>query len=137
MPGKQHKPTVQTRKMVGAMAAVVTQEEIAIVLDIDTKTLRKHYREELDRGLIIANSKVGANLYKIATGKGREAVTAAIFWLKTRASWSEYNPPPKPKSEPTRQMQKPVGKKAQADAAAAEPPTPDWSDILPANRRPA
>ncbi len=29
------------------------------------------------------------NLYRKATGDGREAVTAAIFWLKTRARWKE------------------------------------------------
>ncbi len=29
------------------------------------------------------------NLYRKATGEGREAVTAAIFWLKTRAGWKE------------------------------------------------
>jgi hypothetical protein len=27
--------------------------------------------------------------YRKATGDGREAVTAAIFWLKTRAGWKE------------------------------------------------
>ena len=29
------------------------------------------------------------NLYRKATGEGREAVIAAIFWLKTRAGWRE------------------------------------------------
>jgi len=134
--GSRHNPDAKSRKMVEAMAVVVTQEEIATVLEIDVKTLRKHYRGEIDRALIVANSRVGANLYKIATGKGREAVTAAIFWMKTRAGWSEYNPPPKPR-EPTQPAQKPLGKKAQAEAEANEPPTADWSDILPANRRPA
>ena len=38
---------------------------------------------------IKANAKVAENLYRKATGDGREAVTAAIFWLKTRASWKE------------------------------------------------
>ncbi len=136
MPGKQHKPDAQSRKTVGAMAAVVTQEEIAIVLDIDTKTLRKHYREELDRGLIIANSKVGANLYKIATGKGREAVTACIFWLKTRAGWSEYNPPPKPKPKaPAPQRGAQLGKKEEAEIEANKPPEDaDWADLVPGRR---
>jgi hypothetical protein len=32
---------------------------------------------------------VAENLYRKATGDGREAVTAAIFWLKTRAHWKE------------------------------------------------
>ena len=30
-----------------------------------------------------------SNLYRKATGDGREAVIAAIFWLKTRAGWKE------------------------------------------------
>jgi len=34
-------------------------------------------------------AKVAENLYRKATGDGREAVTAAIFWLKTRARWKE------------------------------------------------
>jgi hypothetical protein len=41
--------------------------------------------EELDTGHIKASAKVAGNLYRIATGSGREAVTAAIFWLKVRA----------------------------------------------------
>jgi len=32
---------------------------------------------------------VAENLYRKATGEGREAVTAAIFWLKTHAGWKE------------------------------------------------
>jgi hypothetical protein len=28
-------------------------------------------------------------VYRKATGEGRESVTAAIFWLKTRARWKE------------------------------------------------
>ena len=32
--------------------------------------------------------------YRKATGEGREAVTAAIFWLKTRAGWRETNQRP-------------------------------------------
>ncbi len=48
-----------------------------------------HYRDELDDGHVKANAKVAENLYRKATGEGREAVTAAIFWLKTRAGWKE------------------------------------------------
>jgi hypothetical protein len=32
---------------------------------------------------------VAENLFRKATGEGREAVTAALFWLKTRAGWKE------------------------------------------------
>ena len=38
-----------------------------------------------------ANAKVAENLYRKATGDGREAVTAAIFWLKARARWKEVS----------------------------------------------
>ena len=67
----------------------VPEADIATVLEVDPKTLRKHYRSELDKGHIKATTKVAENLYRKATGEGREAVTAAIFWLKTRAGWKE------------------------------------------------
>ena len=67
----------------------VPEADIATVIGIDAKTLRKHYRQELDTGQIKANTKVAENLYRKATGDGREAVIAAIFWLKTRARWKE------------------------------------------------
>jgi hypothetical protein len=63
---------------------------IAERLGVDAKTLRKHYREELDNGLESANAMVAQSLFKTATsGTGSGAVTAAIFWLKTRAGWRE------------------------------------------------
>ena len=67
----------------------IPEADIACLLEIDPKTLRRHYRRELDKGHIKANSRVAENLYRKATGEGREAVTAAIFWLKTRAGWKE------------------------------------------------
>jgi hypothetical protein len=72
----------------------IPHDDIATVIGAAPQTLRAHYRKELDTGHIIANSKVAQNLFRIATGEGREAVTAAIFWLKTRAHWSEYTAPP-------------------------------------------
>lgn len=62
---------------------------IARVLATDPETLRLHYAAELETGQLKANAKVAENLYRKATGDGREAVTAAIFWLKTRAKWKE------------------------------------------------
>jgi hypothetical protein len=128
--GKKHEPTAKDRRMVEALAACVPQEDVATVMGIDEKTLRLHYRPELDRALIIANSKVAGNLYKIACGTGREAVTAAIFWLKTRAGWSEYAPPPKSK-EPKVPKQRPLGKKEQAALDAREmPEDQDWAELV-------
>ena len=85
-----HKPDPAIRRQVEAMAGYgVPEIDIAGVIGVDPKTLRKHYRGELDHGHVKANAKVAENLYRKATGEGREAVIAAIFWLKTRAGWRE------------------------------------------------
>jgi hypothetical protein len=85
-----HRPEPATRRQVEAMAGYgIPEADIARVIGIDAKTLRKHYRQELDLGHVKANAKVAENLFRKATGEGREAVTAAIFWLKTRARWKE------------------------------------------------
>src|SRR5215216_4152023 len=83
-------PFQSQRQMVEAMAGCgVSEADIAVVIGVAPKTLRKHFRDELDTGHIKASAKVASNLYRIATGSGREAVTAAIFWLKVRAGWRE------------------------------------------------
>jgi hypothetical protein len=83
-------PTPAQRKQVEAMASYgIPQEDIARVIGCDSKTLRKHCRDELDTGETKANALVAQNLFRKATGEGRESVTAAIFWLKTRARWTE------------------------------------------------
>lgn len=85
-----HQPTEATRKQVKALAAYgIPQEEIGRVIGVSKPTLERHYREELDRGELEANAKVAESLFRKATGEGAQAVTAAIFWLKTRARWKE------------------------------------------------
>jgi hypothetical protein len=75
------------RRQVEAMAAYgIPEINIAAVLGVDPKTLRKHYRDELDLGETKANAQVAGYLFNAAkTGN----VTAQIFWLKTRANWRE------------------------------------------------
>ena len=86
-------PTDDQRRQVKAMAAYgVPQGDIATVLNIDAKTLRKHFWLELQTGSIEANAKVAQSLFQRATTeKGSAGVTAAIFWLKTRGGdpWRE------------------------------------------------
>lgn len=71
----------------------ISQEEIALVLGIDPKTLRAHYAHELDTAGTEANHKVAGSLYSLAMGDPENGippnVTAIIFWLKTRARWKE------------------------------------------------
>lgn len=59
------------------------QTEVATVIGISKPTLAKHYREELDQGMIQANAKVTESLYNNAVK--RHNVTAQIFWLKNRS----------------------------------------------------
>ena len=82
-----HKPTAESRAQVEALAGYgVRQDEIALYLDIDPKTLRSHYREQLDKGVVKANVAVARSLHKQAV-EGN--VAAAIFWLKSRAGFRE------------------------------------------------
>jgi len=64
----------------------IPESEIASVLSIDPKTLRKHYGEELDLGATKANAQVAGFLFAAAKNGN---VTAQMFWLKTRARWKE------------------------------------------------
>ena len=81
-------PTDEQRRLVRALAGFgVPQDDIAKHLDIDPKTLRKHFRSDIDRGALEANAKVAQSLFQMAT-QGQN-VAAAIFWMKVRGGWSE------------------------------------------------
>jgi hypothetical protein len=81
-------PSAEQRKVVRAMAAFgVPQLEIAKVIEISDRTLRKAFREELDRAAIEANAKVAEVCFRMATSGTVPAAT--FFWLKTRAGWRE------------------------------------------------
>jgi len=85
-----HQPDPALRRQVEAMAGYgIPELGIAKVIGVDPKTLRKHYRSELDLGHLKANSAVAQSLFKKATGDGPQSVTAAIFWAKTRMGWKE------------------------------------------------
>ena len=87
---RAHRPDAFHRRQVEAMAGFgVPERDIARVLAVDAKTLRRHYREELDTGHIKATAKVAEFLFRKATTEGPQCVTAAIFWMKTRGGWRE------------------------------------------------
>ena len=84
---KSKAPTEEQRKLVQTMAAAGIQSEaICLVIGVSGKTLRKHYRAELDTAVTRANAMVASSLYMKAI-KGN--VVAQIFWVKTRAGWKE------------------------------------------------
>src|SRR6202022_2207327 len=69
------------------------------------KTLRKRFRDELDRGVAEANATISGSLFGAAKGGN---VTAQIFWLKTRAHWREHmaadDPVPNADAEPNSEV---------------------------------
>ena len=85
------KPTDDERRLVEQMCAVgIPQESICLIVrdGIDDKTLRKHFRRELDTAKIKANAKIGGTLFNKAVNGD---TTAAIFWAKTQMGWKETN----------------------------------------------
>ena len=82
--------TDENERMVTQLSGLgIPHEQICAILDISKPSLYKYYSDDLMKGKATANAKISENLFKIATGSGREAVTACIFWLKTQARWTE------------------------------------------------
>lgn len=94
MARKTFSVTDAMRERVRRLAGLgVPQDDIAAILDCDAKTLRKHFRIELNRGVSEANAAVASYLFtKVKEGN----VTAQIFWMKTRARWREGRAPEDP-----------------------------------------
>jgi len=94
MRGGPFEPTKQQRDLVEALAGYGVQytEIRRLVLNprtgkpIDTKTLMKAFRGELDVGATKANAKVAESLFKQAISGN---VTAQIWWTKCRMGWKE------------------------------------------------
>ena len=87
IPQKAHKPTDETRRMVESTSGLgLPHEQIAILVGIDDKTLRKYYRTELDMGKAKANGQIAKTLFGKATGGD---TTALIWWTKTQMRWAE------------------------------------------------
>jgi hypothetical protein len=98
MAGKpEHIPDEKKRAEVTARASYgVPQQEIAIYLGTDAKTLRKHYREELDLSRVKANSRVRRFLFEAASGDALEkgatyadCLRGSMFWAKTQMGFKD------------------------------------------------
>jgi hypothetical protein len=87
---RAHRPDPAQRRQVEAMAAYgIPETDIARVLTVDPKTLRKHYREKLDLGETKANAQVAGYLFNAArtatsprrsSGSRRERVGGKPHW---------------------------------------------------------
>tara|TARA_R110002050_G_scaffold188296_1_gene322716 strand:+ start:278 stop:721 length:444 start_codon:yes stop_codon:yes gene_type:complete len=85
----RHQKNQTTQNEVYKLSIVGTRyEDIALVLGISNDTLKKYYKDELQKGRIEANAAVAGTLYE----KAKQGDTPSmIFWLKTRGQWSEKN----------------------------------------------
>ena len=88
-PKVDDKPTKAQRDTVSLhVVAGTPQEDIARVLKIDPKTLRKYYRDELD----LAKAKVVAmGTGKLVTNVQSGDQRAIEFLLKTQGKWKYYD----------------------------------------------
>jgi hypothetical protein len=132
--------SAEQRKQVETMAGYgIPEDDIALVLGIDPKTLRKHFRVELDTGHVKANTRVAESLYLQAVGAPAQydaegkllrseqprILGAGIWWEKTRSGRSEYAAL-KPKT---------LGKKEAAQLAAeGAAKGTEWSDLVDDSR---
>ena len=84
---REHIITDESRKMVESTSGLgLPHEQIAILVGIDDKTLRKHYRAELDMGKAKANGQIAKTLFSKAVGGD---TTSLIWWTKSQMRWSE------------------------------------------------
>jgi hypothetical protein len=87
-----HKPTAESRNMVQLLTGMGSgADDVARVLGVTARTIFRHYRVELDRGVAVANMNVAQSLYRKAMGNGPQSVAACIFWMKTRGGWREVD----------------------------------------------
>jgi hypothetical protein len=86
----KYKPTPADRATVQNLAALgACHEDIARCLGdhgIDDKTMRKHFREELDTSLIKVKALA---MSKVVAGMNAGEAWAVCFFLKCRAGWRE------------------------------------------------
>ena len=82
-----HEPTDEKRKLVESTSGLgLPHEQIAILVGIDDKTLRKYYRTELDTGKAKANGQIAKTLFSKAVAGD---TTSLIWWTKSQMRWSE------------------------------------------------
>lgn len=87
IPQEPHVPTDESRKLVESTSGLgLPHEQIAILVGIDDKTLRKYYRTELDLGKAKANGQIAKTLFSKAIAGD---TTSLIWWTKAQMRWSE------------------------------------------------
>ena len=115
------KPTKEQVYSVGLMASIgIPQDQIAMAIGVDKKTLQLHFRKELDVGSTQMLTRVADSLFRQALAGN---VSACIFIMKCRAGWSEHAGRDAPGDR--------LGKKDQLIVDAQNPPAGSkWEGLL-------
>jgi hypothetical protein len=80
-------PTDEHRRQVEVLAGLgLPQQQIAVLVNCDPKTLRKHFDLELELCNAKATAKIAQTLFNKALGGDTATL---IFWMKVRAGWRE------------------------------------------------
>lgn len=83
----KHEPSDEQRKLVETSAGLgLPHEQIGALIGIDDKTLRLHYRRELDIGKAKASAQIAKTLFNKAQSGD---TTALIWWTKAQMRWAE------------------------------------------------
>jgi hypothetical protein len=83
----EHIPSDESKRLVETSAGLgLPHEQIGALIGIDDKTLRKHYRTELDLGKAKASAQIAKTLFNKAQGGD---TTALIWWTKAQMRWAE------------------------------------------------
>ena len=83
----EHIPSDESKRLVETSAGLgLPHEQIGALIGIDDKTLRKHYRTELDLGKAKASAQIAKTLFNKAQGGD---TTALIWWTKAQMKWAE------------------------------------------------
>ena len=119
-------PKDEHRRIVKIMAGfTIPQEQIALALEISEKTLRKHFKRELQIAAAQVHAQLAGNLLRLSNGNDGTALKATLEGLRMRFGWSSYAPPPSPPKAPEK------GKKQLLDEAAQPGNEPqEWADLL-------
>jgi AraC-like DNA-binding protein len=89
----EYEPTADQRALVENTSAFgLTQADIAQQLKIDEKTLRKHFRDELNSGKFKVDMLAGKTVTELMKSRDeRVRLEAAKYYTARRMGWKETN----------------------------------------------
>jgi len=89
--GLEHIPTADTRAMVKTLKMIGRlNDDIALALDIDDKTLTKHYPDELKQSIAFLEKNASQRMMELLSSEDENvAFKASSFLLRMKCRWKE------------------------------------------------